>query len=143
MGKRTILHSQEKTQVVEFVLNKGEFVPPHNHPGAYVFCYMVRGRCQVKSYQLLEKKEDHLLIQLTKNLIIEAGESCSLTPFDRNIHSIQALEDSVFLDVFNCEIDCRYYSDIDWLELTKASHTDDKFIAKVVSCAEVAIPYEM
>eukprot|EP00127_Corallochytrium_limacisporum_P001333 Clim_evm23s51 gene=Clim_evmTU23s51 len=108
-----------------FYLPAGFQIPFHDHPSMQVLCRILKGRVKLKALDWLDL-DDNLspmaqrlglksAVQ-TLDAELSAGDMTFLEHNVRNIHTIEALEDTAFLDILappysaEEERDCQYYA---------------------------------
>lgn len=122
-------------KVGRFTLLKGETIPLHLHPDQFGMAYVVSGRCEVKSYQILERAESLFTLSIPKIEILEANDHAIITPVD-NGHEIIALEDTCFLDMFAPGKSDGLLSTY----LNIIEQTAEKIIARAIELSEAKLP---
>ena len=97
-----------------FLMPAGRTMPIHDHPGMDVLLKVLWGQVRIRSYDWAEGRPGHA--RATSDRIVSpADDPQRLGPRSHNLHRLDALEDSAFLDV--CAPDyseedgrpCRYY----------------------------------
>ena len=106
--KINILQKTCPMQALEIELKTGEGLPLHDHPQTHVFMYVLSGKLKVSFYRYIKNQKDDRKIRLSHEEIMGPGAHELITDSDINLHRIEALEPSVFLDVmspgyFECE----------------------------------------
>lgn len=115
--QKIIKHLIQNLEIVKIILDKGEIIPPHNHPGKSGFLYMVKGKCKIKHYEIISDDKTNVVFKLVDETTLKKDEQSVLTSKRNNIHSIEALEKSVILDSF---APCGPVSEAVWYKLTAA-----------------------
>jgi hypothetical protein len=81
-----------------FLLPAGSAIPLHDHPSMVVLMRVVLGRVRVTSLDWVDRRA--LLARPSGARVLDAGdEVVDADPIDRNLHAVEALEPSAFLDV--------------------------------------------
>lgn len=81
-----------------FLLPAGGVIPLHDHPGMTVLMRVVLGRLRVTSLDWVDRRA--LLARRAGAPIVGVGDDVlAADPDDRNLHAVEALEPSAFLDV--------------------------------------------
>jgi hypothetical protein len=99
-----------------FALAEGETIPLHDHPGLDVISKVLRGRIQVRTYEwidaasLLANERDALILGPDDDALV-------LRKWPGTLHTITAIESTVFLDLFSPYYDdelrpCSYYQKV-------------------------------
>ncbi|PIQ43562.1 MAG: hypothetical protein COV52_07820 [Gammaproteobacteria bacterium CG11_big_fil_rev_8_21_14_0_20_46_22] len=86
--------------VGRFCLKAGDVIPHHLHKGQYALTYLLSGKSRVNCYAHEKLSETDYCLTLASSDVVIANQAMTLTP-ELNVHSIAAIEDSVFLDVFS------------------------------------------
>jgi hypothetical protein len=97
-----VLLYREHVQVSLFRLAAGGRMPLHEHPGMAVMMRVLRGQLQVDSYDWAQLRAPHPPWRATRTASAVQGvfePPSTLLPHWGNIHTLLALEDTVFLDV--------------------------------------------
>ncbi len=107
-----------KLSVGIFFLPKGSSIPLHDHPNMTVFSKILFGSIKFRSYDWQPSScqsvfSAHLV---DENLFSEQSGVLEVRPDRCNIHSMEAMEHSAFLDVilppYNDERPCSYYKEL-------------------------------
>jgi hypothetical protein len=81
-----------------FLLPAGAVIPLHDHPDMIVLMRVVLGRVRVISLDWVDRRA--LLARPSGARVLGAGDDVvDADPTDRNLHAVEALEPSAFLDV--------------------------------------------
>lgn len=86
--------------VARFRLNAGSILPLHDHPERTGLICVLKGKCQLKSYDIDHTDDDFYYLKQKTNKAMHESEISYLTESENNLHSILALEDSLIYDVF-------------------------------------------
>lgn len=86
-------------RVGRFFLKKGEEIPLHIHPEQYGMAYLLTGKAEVTTYNILSQEDNQYRLEVESVDILCGGEHQVLTPV-KNGHKIIAVEDTWFLDTF-------------------------------------------
>jgi cysteamine dioxygenase len=152
------IHEEDAFSIMVFVLNQGERIPLHDHPGMTGVIKCLSGRISVSSFSPLPiedsyvlpnciskqvpKERQSYLIPCVENTRVTVSSStdmdsiCTLSPMEGNIHEIEAVEGSpAFLDILSppydgVERDCRYFT-IVGKEVDKALKKEITWILEV------------
>jgi hypothetical protein len=107
-----------------FLVPKGNSLPLHNHPNMIVCTKLLFGKILIKNYDRINSNNDNnnnnfdndfFKVKEKEKILLEINDISILTPFENNIHSIHALEDSAFFDIILPAYDdesgreCDYY----------------------------------
>lgn len=92
-----ILNKTKQIQSLKVCLKPGDVIPLHDHPSTQVFMYVLSGRLKVDFYRYVDKEAGTIELEESKEMV--AGDSALITDADINLHHIEALEASAFLDV--------------------------------------------
>ncbi len=97
-----------------FALAEGERIPLHDHPGLDVITKVLRGRIRVRTYEWLDA-ESLLAIERGEVTLGEDDAALVLRKSPGTLHTITALDPTVFLDLFSPYYDeverpCKYYA---------------------------------
>lgn len=97
-----------------FLLPAGGAIPLHDHPGMIVLMRVVLGRLRVTSLDWVERRA--LLARRAGARLVGAGDDVlAADPTDRNVHAVEALEPSAFLDVLTPDYaddrPCTYFAE--------------------------------
>lgn len=130
------IHEEKAFSIMVFILNEGEKIPLHDHPGMTGVIKCLTGKVSVSSFSPLptdvsyslpksisiqvSKESQSLLIPCIENQKVIVSSSselesiCTLSPSEGNIHEIEAVEGCpAFLDIlsppYDDERDCQYY----------------------------------
>jgi hypothetical protein len=81
--------------VVEWWLEPGAFLPPHNHPNYSVCTLGIEGEARIRNFQIVGSapaftSKDIFQVRETHNELMSAGRINSLAPGRDNIHTFQA-----------------------------------------------------
>lgn len=118
VGYQEVYGGSEMTVCI-FLLRKGGCLPLHDHPGMHVFGRLLFGRLRVASLDLEPRGEGPGPLWATTcsdTVLGPAPVTYSLSPTEGNLHELEALEDSAFLDVVappydpQAGRDCTYYA---------------------------------
>jgi len=131
-------YETEDMGLAAFILPKGCKIEMHDHNMMFVNSKIMKGKVRIRCCDLVDgtkfysqidnlnphryedasiSEEDHRLeAKLVFDVEMSAGETLYLTPDRGNIHSIEAIEDSVFFDVIlpnydpeEAERNCNYF----------------------------------
>src|SRR5499427_3171897 len=80
--------------IIQWRMEPGAFLPPHNHPGASVCTLTVEGELQLRNFQIVGDAPDYsskktFRIRETRNEIMTSGRISTLSPARDNIHCFQ------------------------------------------------------
>lgn len=126
------IYSDGFINIIIFILPKGKSLPPHDHPGMHVYSKLLFGKMQYKYWDVLDtnlqyenpknyysriKTIDELEdINVSKGeeKIFNSNDIVHLNQKENNIHSLESLENSAFLDFILPDYDfqerfCNYY----------------------------------
>eukprot|EP00741_Cyanophora_paradoxa_P015299 tig00000194_g14768.t1 len=114
------LYEDSYISVGLFLMPRGSSIPLHDHPGMSVVSKVVEGRIHVRSYDFLDGSvadrpyRGHLQASLRADEVLgRADPAHILLPKWKNLHEIQALEDSAVLDIlappYSDARDCTYF----------------------------------
>ncbi len=108
------LYESPTVTVGVFLLKRGCVIPYHDHPGMSVATVVMKGALSYHSVRLLPgspKQPSTWAAGEESHLVMRAGDSLPHIPF--NVHRVEALEDSAFLDVitppYSDERACTYF----------------------------------
>lgn len=93
-----ILRKCKSMQALALHVDKGESLPLHDHPETHVFMYVTKGMLKVDFYRYKDGS-DKKVIELEKTVKMGPGMHQMITSDGVNLHHIEALEDSTFIDV--------------------------------------------
>ena len=137
-AKALHVHEEPSFSILVFVLNEGERIPLHDHPGMNGLIKCLTGRISIRSFtplplegtsytlptsisRLVPKESHEELIpclereQVFLSSSCDINSICSLFPSEGNIHEVKAEEGCpAFLDILSppyddTERDCHYY----------------------------------
>jgi hypothetical protein len=96
-----------------FLLPAGGVIPLHDHPDMIVLLRVVLGRLRVTSLDWVDRRA--LLARRAGERLVGVGDDVlAADPTDRNVHAVEALEPSAFLDVltpdYADERPCTYFA---------------------------------
>lgn len=138
---------QDQLEEIEFLfpnmhvtrssIQKGDLVPLHIHSNKYGFVYVLRGRCQITNYSIIRHEESSYLLKLISDQEY-TNDQYTIVSRKNNVHSILALEDTTFLDIFT--VDSSDETIQQFLKITNEVKNQDAFIAKSISISEANIP---
>uniref|UniRef100_A0A6B0V3L3 2-aminoethanethiol dioxygenase n=2 Tax=Ixodes ricinus TaxID=34613 RepID=A0A6B0V3L3_IXORI len=105
-----------------FIVKRGARIPLHDHPSMYGILKVLYGSAKITSYSAIGRRTDavtdELIVDAQRHPDVSVGaesNACCLTPTERNIHEIAAVDGPVaFLDIlappYNMkDRDCHYY----------------------------------
>mmetsp|Transcript_12409 Transcript_12409/g.12460 ORF Transcript_12409/g.12460 Transcript_12409/m.12460 type:complete len:173 (+) Transcript_12409:125-643(+) len=101
-----------------FGMSTGCNFPIHDHPSMLAATFVLSGRLQYRNYDISSRERGGVInLSLCMEGEARGGELLFLTPKRGNLHQIQALENSVFLDVFipsynDIDRPCTYYQEV-------------------------------
>lgn len=98
-------HHLPNLEIVKIELDAGEIIPVHDHPERSGFLHVIKGKLDVTFYEIVKQDGDKLLFKATGQKQLVAGDESILTPTQNNIHTIEAIEDSIMLDSFSPKYD--------------------------------------
>ncbi len=117
------LHSEEKLHLKLLLVPQGSSIPLHDHPGMSGIIKVVWGRLHLRAFDWAEDYPYSGLSQKHGDLIAD-GKSAPeiLLPRYKNLHTLYAIEDAAFLDIFSPhyydeERPCTYYEIQERVEL--------------------------
>lgn len=125
-----------KMQVARSLMRKGDFVPLHNHGGRYGIVYILSGRCQITNYSVIKKQNSHYVLQLISDREY-IDNQFTLISKKNNVHSILALEDTLFLDAFTVKKSREFFQE--FLEIIGKAKKPKHALAKVISLQDANI----
>lgn len=123
-------------QVTRSSLFKGDVVPLHNHGNRYGIVYVLKGRCQIANYAVVEKKETSYILELIEDKEYTDNQFTIISQ-KNNVHYIQALEDTTFFDVFSVEKSREFFQE--FLKITHTVEGTNQIIAEVITLEEANI----
>ena len=87
-----------------FVIPKGQKLPLHDHPSMAVLSKVISGTLSIQSFSPAKLVSCGELSTGKADLVLQAIRTCAdsawlLTPFDGNVHELEAKETSIVLDV--------------------------------------------
>ncbi len=88
-------------QTLRITLETGESLPLHDHPQTQVFMYVLRGALQVEFYSYENGDPGSHIIHLESSVKMGEGMYDLITEKGVNLHSMKAVEPTVFLDVMS------------------------------------------
>jgi hypothetical protein len=97
-----------------FALAEGETIPLHDHPSLDVISKVLRGRIRVRTYEWLDA-ESLVASELGEVILGAEDDALVLRKSPGTLHTITAIEATVFLDLFAPYYDdllrpCNYYA---------------------------------
>jgi hypothetical protein len=117
------LFSEGELHAGLFMIPKGNKIPLHDHPEMTVFFKVLWGRLRLKAYDWEHGFPFEGLANLRQDAILDGAEATHVVrPVQSNIHSIEALEDCAFVDLFAPPYSkeegrvCRNYRELGYLE---------------------------
>lgn len=98
---------------------KGEFIPPHDHPGMTGVIQCATGEISVQNYDMLGVRKGHetFLFKKSADTIMKKGEVSSLTSKARNIHTLKAHSLTQLVDVFAPPYDPQRAAKSSWFSI--------------------------
>lgn len=141
MGQRTILHTTNHLEAVKITLSQSEHIPLHDHPETEIFCYVVKGKCRIRSYNHAGSTPDGKnLFKLIDDCILAKGDSCAITHDHCNIHEFEAIEDTEFVDVFTPPYPCNKAT-MQWYQVEPYQEEEGLYVATVIPVESVKLPF--
>lgn len=100
-----------------FGMSNGCSFPIHDHPQMLGITFVLSGRIQYRNFDIVSREETFFNLAVSMEGQAKGQEILYLTGKKGNLHQIQALENSVILDVFipsysEVERPCTYYREI-------------------------------
>jgi plant cysteine oxidase len=106
-----------------FMVPKGHKIPLHDHPEMTVFFRVLWGRLKMRVYDWERRYPFEGLAHLRFDETLDgSNETLLVRPLDCNVHSIEALEDCAFVDLFAPPYNkeegriCRNYREVGFLD---------------------------
>jgi len=121
-----------------FTLKAGEKISIHIHSGQFGFVYLLKGKCVLFTYKVDEIDNGLLELNLDSKETIVTDAYSIMTP-KKNAHLIEAVEDSIFLDIFAPgKSGGERLSD--YLDIIKSEQNDSRLIARTISTEYAQLP---
>ncbi len=92
-----LLKKNQGMQSLMIKMEKGEVIPLHDHPNTHVFMMCMQGALKVDFYRFVDESKHQVVLHET--CLMNPGMNHLITPQGANLHQVEALEASIFLDV--------------------------------------------
>lgn len=96
---KNFAYSFPNMRVGKFLLKKNEVIPIHIHPQQYAMAYLLSGRAEITTYDILSQEDSEYQLKV-ESVAVKSGDDCQILTPTKNGHKIKAIEDTWFLDVF-------------------------------------------
>jgi predicted metal-dependent enzyme (double-stranded beta helix superfamily) len=113
------LFAEPAFEVVSIAFDKGQIIPPHNHPDMTGVTGCISGSVWVDSYEptYSEKPNGPLLFKQTASRRLTYGSVSTLTAEMANIHCLRAYERTQIIDIFTPPYDADRRQRTKWYRL--------------------------
>lgn len=127
---RVDFHDLEEKQdfaVCLLQFEKQESIAPHDHPGMTGVIHCASGEISVQNYDMLGKRDQYqsYLLRKSADTILRTGNTSSLTSKKRNIHTLNAQQQTQLIDVFAPPYDKLRAAKSSWFSIDSETFQDN------------------